>query len=231
MKIIFNYLNIEVTRRCNMRCAHCLRGDQMNLDIDTKYISKLLHHTSAIGSLCFTGGEPTMNLHAIKYTRKLCEKLGIPVSNFYIVTNGKKVTMDFVEELLKWYAYCDDTDMCGIALSKDDFHEKIPAANEALLRGLSFFREDKFTDFTSVPVINMGRAQSITDYAKRDKRPETLFAETIDTHIVVESDVTLTCKGEMISGCDYAYNDTAYCQFGTINDMSALKRVLNAVAA
>lgn len=27
MEIYVNYLAIEVTRRCNMKCNHCLRGD------------------------------------------------------------------------------------------------------------------------------------------------------------------------------------------------------------
>lgn len=30
---------IEVTRRCNMCCAHCLRGDAENIDIQEKYMS------------------------------------------------------------------------------------------------------------------------------------------------------------------------------------------------
>ena len=35
MEIYVESLVIEVTRRCNMRCEHCLRGDAQNLDIST----------------------------------------------------------------------------------------------------------------------------------------------------------------------------------------------------
>ena len=33
-KVIFNTVIIEVTRRCNMSCPHCLRGDAQNVDMD-----------------------------------------------------------------------------------------------------------------------------------------------------------------------------------------------------
>ena len=36
-----NNVVIEITRRCNMCCAHCLRGDAENVDIQEKYINAL----------------------------------------------------------------------------------------------------------------------------------------------------------------------------------------------
>lgn len=45
---------IEVTRRCNMCCDHCLRGMAQNLDIIV-----LPDH------VFFTGGEPFLNVKAI----------------------------------------------------------------------------------------------------------------------------------------------------------------------
>lgn len=36
-----NSVFIGVTRRCNMCCAHCLRGDAKNIDIQEKYINEL----------------------------------------------------------------------------------------------------------------------------------------------------------------------------------------------
>lgn len=37
-----NNVFIEVTRRCNMCCAHCLRGDAESIDIQEKYIDAFL---------------------------------------------------------------------------------------------------------------------------------------------------------------------------------------------
>ena len=41
-------LCIEITRRCNMRCAHCMRGDAEPVDIPLKHISNLLRHVRRI---------------------------------------------------------------------------------------------------------------------------------------------------------------------------------------
>ena len=37
-----NSVFIEVTRRCNMCCAHCLRGDAESIDIQEKCIDAFL---------------------------------------------------------------------------------------------------------------------------------------------------------------------------------------------
>lgn len=60
MEIYVNYLAIEVTRRCNMKCEHCLRGDAQNLDISTAVLSGIAKHIHP-ASVIFTGGEPSLN--------------------------------------------------------------------------------------------------------------------------------------------------------------------------
>ena len=144
MKYAFDELVIEVTRRCNMGCAHCLRGEAENIDVSFNKLSKLASVADNIGQVCFTGGEPSLAVMEMRFFRELCERRGIPVYGFYVVTNGKEVTKEFLMEMLSWYAYCiscgADAESCGLALSKDQFHEKIPAKNEQLLRGLAFFR-------------------------------------------------------------------------------------------
>lgn len=87
-KVVFNQLIIEVTRRCNMSCAHCLRGDAQNVDILGIDIDNVLNQTEAIGNLAITGGEPTLNLKALQHIANGTAKRGIPVSRVEIVTNG-----------------------------------------------------------------------------------------------------------------------------------------------
>ena len=61
-KLSIDNLIIEITRRCNMACAHCLRGDAQNIDIDPSYMLKLLRDNNIdyISMVTFTGGEPTL---------------------------------------------------------------------------------------------------------------------------------------------------------------------------
>ena len=89
-----NSVFIEVTRRCNMCCALCLRGDAENIDIQEKYIDAFLdsfEKGAYISSLTFTGGEISLNIPAIRYTLKAANERGIAVGSFYMVTNGKAV--------------------------------------------------------------------------------------------------------------------------------------------
>ena len=163
MKYNLGDLAIEVTRRCNMSCAHCLRGEAQNMDIDKKYIDKLLEDVSNISYILFTGGEPSLNIEAIEYTLQRCQELNISVGGFYIVTNGKNNVLPLTIACLKWYAYCDDyEDIYGLALSRDMFHDEIDKDAEKILRGLSFFREDKFTDFNHVRIISEGRGAELS---------------------------------------------------------------------
>lgn len=55
---IYN-LVLEVTRRCNMCCAHCLRGEAQNMDMQKETIDKLLDQTDSISMVTFSGGEPS----------------------------------------------------------------------------------------------------------------------------------------------------------------------------
>ena len=110
-----NNVFIEVTRRCNMCCAHCLRGDAESIDIQEKYIDAFLDNFEKgayISSLTFTGGEISLNIPAIRYTLKAVKERGIAVGSFYMVTNGKAVDKmaDLAMESLEWWAYCDEKD-------------------------------------------------------------------------------------------------------------------------
>lgn len=53
----FEVLNlvIETTRRCNMRCPHCLRGSTQNVNIPTRYIDEVFKRVSYVGTLTVSG--------------------------------------------------------------------------------------------------------------------------------------------------------------------------------
>ena len=206
---------IEVTRKCNMGCAHCLRGNAQNLDIDFGYIDSFLSYVSSIGTITFSGGEPALNVNVIEKTLEYCKEREIEVGGFYIVTNGKENVLELSVAALKWYAYCWEKEMCGLALSKDMFHENIPIENEEILRGLSFFREDKFTDFNRVNLIEEGRAIDLngiinTKFRDADFHNETVDADLFDDTLEVYSMLYLSADGQVKSNCDSSYDDNRF---------------------
>lgn len=199
---------IEVTRRCNMSCAHCLRGCAQNMDINTDYIDRLLDSVDNIGNITFSGGEPSLNVKAILYTLNKCKELGVSVGSFYIVTNGKENPIELMLAAIKWYAYCGEKDICGLALSKDKFHDCIDPEHEELLRGLAFFREDKFTDWDDIPLINEGRAEELSWHERRELyESQDIVADEWGN---IDTMVYLSANGDIRSDCDVAFDDDRY---------------------
>jgi len=213
------YLSVEVTRRCNMACAHCLRGSAQNKDLDLikfRHFLKKVHH---IGSLTLTGGEPTLNVQGMKLILEALKKENVTVDNFYIVTNGLKIEAEFLHTVLDYYAYClGDPAMNGIALSRDKYHEAIPYGNKHLLEAFSFFYPDdhNFTKRDMLP-IDIGRARNLATEKRawmpgKAKAGIGIMPRIYADHqvIYVDSDINLsfTVDGEILSDCDYAYNCT-----------------------
>lgn len=248
MKFTYVYnLVLEITRRCNMNCAHCMRGDAQGVDMSRTIIDRALDSADHIGSIVFSGGEPSLVPELIQYTLSQCKEKNIPVDSFYIVTNGKHISTDFLRACLDWWVYVntgeysDECGYSGVALSKDIFHEAIPEKNIRLLSGLSFFQPgDKATDFDEIGVLPIGRGKDLTaqgfkanKYRSTDVTPEKFF-EYIEPHpsdpelwTMNEYPITVTVNGDVLSECDYAYNDTEHLKMGNVMDENWLESAVN----
>lgn len=51
----FRRMMFEITRRCNLCCAHCFRGDPQNVDISEEIIDRSLDQISSCFSFDVTG--------------------------------------------------------------------------------------------------------------------------------------------------------------------------------
>lgn len=199
-------LIIEVTRRCNLKCEHCLRGNAQNKNIDFKYIDSLLSQCDGIGNVAFTGGEPSMNVPAIEYFLNKVKQLNIWIDSFYIATNGINVTEEFVMACLKLYSYSGSKELCEVNVSNDIFHAREGHYNTDLLEGLSFFRKkfdkDNHNYYGMSGLINEGRAKDQIDCGK------TLEERAIETKDdLSDTEVVLNCNGQIINGCDWSYKN------------------------
>lgn len=116
-KLTFEALSIEITRRCNMVCTHCVRGTTQAIDINRSHIDALLNQTELIGSLFFAGGEPLLNLDAMEYTANELCKHGIPLLNLEIISNGFLYDERLIE-VLRFYREIIDTS-CAAAFGEE----------------------------------------------------------------------------------------------------------------
>lgn len=221
-KLTIHDLCIETTRRCNMACAHCMRGDAMNRDLDPALLDKLFSRLSGIGNVTPTGGEPSLNPAALLQIRDAILKYNIPVAGVYLVTNGKEITDEFLHNFLSLLLATEmDPEVSGLALSQDMFHDKISYANKAKLSMFSCFRgDDKKTDWTRTPVLNIGRGAEIVIVSNRDPyRPQnTLNCWFNNDTIHLAEVLTLTVDGYLLPYGDYAYEEVENLAICNVND-------------
>ena len=165
-------LALEITRKCNMRCAHCLRGEAQKQTMGDDIIKSALQAVKVIRTLTFTGGEPTLAVNQILYALKCAQENEIEINQIYLVTNGKVVSDRFLNAMRDWHIYCQASsqgyrgpDISGdrlsrmvhslcdysreerygawVALSADKYHEPISIQNVYRLSSIPFFNADK----------------------------------------------------------------------------------------
>lgn len=216
-----NNLVIEVTRKCNMSCFHCLRGEAINVNMKKEYIDTLIEQigfSGYINSVVFTGGEPTLNVPIMEYFLYKCKLHRIGVGFFYLATNGLKVKEDFVMFCLRMYAYCDEKDTCGINISNDQPHQCEGDFNDELLKGLSFFTK-KFTKDNW----NYNNGESYIKQGRSTEGHEPRGVDIIeDSNDWEDAQIYLNCKGEIICGCDWSYINQSKHKICDVGDLRVI---------
>lgn len=201
MKLYIRDLIIETTRRCNLECEHCLRGDARNQDMDEVYLRELLHHVDSIGTVTFTGGEPFLHPQTIFSFIRICEELDVYVSDFYIATNGllfeprnkdTKLCKTSLLAIISLYAFCQENEISSVDISNDQFHWP-RVTEENLLYAFSF--TGKKGDFSYEQCIPEGHAE----YFPTDRgKPGNVLDEE-------DPQVYLNCDGKILWNCDLSY--------------------------
>lgn len=176
-------LVLETTRRCNMSCSHCLRGDAQNLDMPDTVLEHVFKTPMTLGSVVLSGGEPSLAVPVLQNILQHIKTNRIPTT-FYLVTNGKNISSnpEFLHTLLDWSIYCQPytydyfgEEYKSIALSEDEFHEEISQKDRRILHMFGNYSEfDKKIkksnkNFHAYPVlINEGRARDLDYIQKRE---------------------------------------------------------------
>ncbi len=120
-----NDLTLEITRRCNMRCAHCMRGAPQRLDMTEEVIRCVFRQIDSIGTLSITGGEPSLKPELIHEIWQQMVWQKVSMGYFYVVTNGRSTykRQAFLEALDKLEGWSDEKELCCMVVSQDQFHK------------------------------------------------------------------------------------------------------------
>lgn len=214
-KLFIENLIIEVTRRCNMSCSHCLRGDAENIDINVKYIDNLFSKIDRIGIITFTGGEPSIVPQKIREVLEIAQKYDIEIGSFYIVTNCKEISKDFLVVLIDLYVYCEYKEYCMLQYSNDKFHDDIDINNIEKIKAFSF-TSPKDSDNHPLAVenlLNQGRA-----FYEWGAWKQVRISKIDISDNEIEGRIYLNCEGNLIEPCDLSY-DNQDCKYLIICSM------------
>ena len=128
----FRRIMFEITRRCNLRCAHCFRGDPQNVDISEEIIDKTLDQISSCLSFDVTGGEPFLVPDKLEYLVDGIIKKKMRFTSFSLVVNGTILDERAQRSVaainrLATYLYEDIYPQAWASVGKEfDFEKEVP---------------------------------------------------------------------------------------------------------
>lgn len=223
-KIFVENLSLEVTRRCNMGCAHCLRGNAEDLDMSHETIDQVFEQVDMIGQVTFTGGEPSLNMDAIRYFFAQARKYGKLPRSFFVATNGKANQEELAVELLRQYPNMEEQELCGVALSIDEWHDP-QDYDQSILRGLSFYSDCKEMP-DGYSLIPEGRAAWLKIDSEKMIQPKSVHIvlsedSDLDAGILEIEMLYVAADGKIVGNCDMSYARTEKEAEYTISDLRA----------
>jgi len=203
-------LVLEITRRCNIQCRHCMRGKAQAKSMTFETLRKTLVNVSSIGTITFTGGEPSLNVPFIRYFTEYVRGWRIPVERFYVITNGKMASPALADALIKLSWWCSLPDSCSLIMSQDNFHRELgynqwPAIE--LYESLPFFQEGQRKAAILYP-LNQGLALE-NGIGLRDERLDPIILTVDEDGSVSQNDGTVyvNVNGDVVPSCDLSYDN------------------------
>ncbi|MDR1169257.1 MAG: 4Fe-4S cluster-binding domain-containing protein [Prevotellaceae bacterium] len=210
MKI--NELYVELTRRCNLRCAHCFYGEAQDAVMNNDTLEMTFQVFKEMEWLVAGGGEPFLNFNGVKRMIWKVMKNKIRVNNFFIATNGcfEGVTTDeLIAELkslhnnrhVRLLVKLSNTPYHRTARTVKDEARYQSFKQELKQNGLPFFELMQDEEF-----INSGLAKE-NGIKATENQIISGDSETIARQARRDGVCRVTFDGYIIQGCGHSYAD------------------------
>lgn len=208
-------LILECTRRCNLQCAHCLRGCAENKDMNPKVLEKLKESVGQIYTVSFSGGEPMLNPKVIhQYNKYFKNCTGL----FFIATNGTIYSPDAMSALVELFAHCEEPEICCLAVSRDQFRDELDYRELQRYQAYSFY-SDSTKNGDIKYVINSGLAIENGVGVIAPKIHYQLEVKKQDENTTIE-EIYINVNGDVLASCDLSYEDREELSLGNILEES-----------
>lgn len=219
MEYTLENLILEVTRDCQLKCPHCLRGAAQKITMTRDVIAGVLQDIDYISSVTFSGGEPSLAPEVISNFIARCRINNVSVGNFYIATNGlTNPNYDsFMRALIDLYLLCDDNEVSSVTISQDQYHPEVDVKRHPL-QVFKFFHPEERSERIRT-ILNEGRGKRL----KEPKREVTVDPITVDPDSDYSPDSTrflgdiyVNALGYVVQGCDWSYKTQEKIQLGDL---------------
>lgn len=195
--VIFDNLTLEITRCCDQKCQHCMRGEPENLNIT---IFKQLTKQIKINTLNITGGEPFLSP---LFTRIF--EVSLDYNQFCIYTNGL-ITKVFLYRIKKHindlYDYANNPENCRIILSQTEYHKEVDVGFFRYLQRFSGFRIQEDCGI----LVNQGRAK-VNGIGQREPEKNKIKIIQKGKNYIIEGNVYFNAKGNFLNCCELSYKE------------------------
>ena len=237
-KVKLQNLAIELTKLCNLDCAHCLKGESQNVDISKEIIDKVFSQIDSVGRLFLTGGEPTLASGALESIIESIRKYNVSIFEWGMDTNGTMYSERFYKALAELEKICRKSNkkeqMHGtICISTDAYHKEA-IKKTGMLTMLRYYKSIKETErlpwfigYRELPneLFNEGRAVNIHNKKKVQFRPMHYCLINMGSSYLIGPGVFINTNGD-VTQCDCSHEH----QLSTFYDGNVSKdSILNIV--
>ena len=220
MDLVYNFeynFIVELSRKCNLYCSHCCRGDTQKRVIDFYKLKHFLKHVNYIHCLHIGGGEPSIVKDQLEKLYKLLLNCNTKIGSVYVVTNGVKNT----KWLSKWFMrftenVCINNEKSAMAFSFDIYHNE--AINTKDNREYNFSKAKGYVSSKNnipvfkhstidmyFPLIKKGRAES---HGSINIYPVKIHADVISGTVSIKNiELYWTVDGNILSNCNLSYKE------------------------
>lgn len=206
MKLHLSDLVLEVTRKCNMRCIHCLRGPAQRIDMNREIINRLTTEVDWITGLTLSGGEPSIAGKLIDHLRWALHFNNCELGMFWLTVNARFFKQDFYDAIQELYYRCSIQEECCLTISGDQYHGQMSRVAFERYSELPFFSTDRMHKIEDYQLLNEGMA-SKNQMGYRDARISGKINDyTLDeSTLYVGALIYINAKGDVLLSCDLSY--------------------------
>lgn len=155
-------LAIEVTRKCNLNCDHCCRGESQDKSLNTKKLNTFLRKISWIDSIFLTGGECFIVPDTLQLIYNILYRNKVGYTNIALVTNAVNVNDKSIEVIKKIFDLAEG-EGSYIHVSKDKFHGWDENREKNYIKLKSKFDDVSIDSGKDLKILKMGKASEFGD--------------------------------------------------------------------